>query len=57
MSTTVNMRLEDKHERIIIMSYLKDQKWDFEDGDWIDFIYDTYDEYEAYREWYLMLVA
>ena len=57
MSKIVKMRMNDYQERTIIFTFAENHEWDYEDGDLTAFLCEYYEDYEEYREWYLMMVA
>ena len=57
MSTKILRRIEDRQECKIIMAFLENRGWDFEGDDLLEFLCETYEDYEEYREWFLMMVA
>ena len=57
MSKVLRTRMKDHHERMIIMAFAENHEWDYDEGNLIEFVCDAYEDYEEYREWYLMMVA
>ena len=57
MGKVVRMRMKDGNERTIIMAFAENHEWDYEEGDLVTYLCENYEDYEEYREWYLMMVA
>lgn len=49
--------MKDNHEKTIIMAFAENHEWDYEDGNLVNYLCEYYEDYEEYREWYLMMVA
>lgn len=49
--------MKDGNERRIIIAFAENHEWDYEEGDLVTYLCENYEDYEEYREWYLMMVA
>ncbi len=57
MAKVILKRLSDSKEIKIISEYAQIHGWDHDECGIADFIFEYYEDYEEYREWYLMMVA
>lgn len=57
MARLILMRMNDNREIKIISEYAENHGWDHDDCSITEFLCEYYEDYEKYREWYLMMVA